>query len=277
MKKNTSSKKLYNNVMRFFNSSTKLLIICGLLILVSCKAKKQLVINPSANNTVKPTDNKLSQLAAIRAGQTNFDTFSGKARTKLNLSGSSNDVTLNIRIKKNQVIWVSITAIAGIEVARALITPDSVSVINKLQSIYIKQPFSYLNKFAGKEFNYKTLESLLTGNAIPELVNDRADLQTKNDTITLSGHLNEIIYKLAIGPGMKVTQTSLDNQSAGQSLLVTNGTFIQVDTRIVPSQIDIESVVKDKKIQVNLHYVKVELDQPLEYPFNIPERYKEAN
>jgi len=41
----------------------------------------------------------------------------------------------------------------------------------------------------------------------------------------------------------------------------------------MPSEIDMSSVVKSKKILVNLHYVKEEFDQPLEFPFTIPARY----
>jgi hypothetical protein len=275
MKENTLNRVSYSVGLIF--RYIKLLLICCLLILVSCKARKHMVTNRASGNIANPTDTKRVELDAIRAGQTNFNTFSGKARTTLYFSGNSNDVTLNIRIKRDQKIWVSITAIASIEVARALITPDSIMIINKLQSVYIKQPFSYIYKFAGKEINYKTLESLLTGNAIPELVNENADLQTKRDTITLTGNLQDLMYKLIIGPGMKVTQTNLSNQTTGQALQVTNNTFLQIASRVIPSQIDIASVVKDKKILVNLHYIKLEFDQPLEYPFNIPARYTEAN
>ncbi|MDB4902717.1 MAG: hypothetical protein JWQ63_1998 [Mucilaginibacter sp.] len=275
MKENTLNK--ISNSVGLIYRYIKLLIICSLLILISCKARKHMVTNRASGNIVNPTDNKRVKLDAIRAGQTNFNTFSGKAHTTLDFSGNSNDVTLNIRIKRDQKIWVSVTAIAGIEAARALITPDSIMIINRLQSLYIKQPFSYIYKFAGKEINYKTLESLLTGNAIPELVNENADLQTKGDTITLMGNLQDLMYKLVIGPGMKVTQTNLSNQTTGQALQVINNTFLQTDNRIIPSQIDITSVVKDKKILVNLHYIKIEFDQPLEYPFNIPARYTEAN
>ncbi|HEY4326330.1 MAG TPA: DUF4292 domain-containing protein [Mucilaginibacter sp.] len=276
MKKNTSNSSP-SNIKVFFCRYAKLLTICCLLALVSCKAKKQLLTTGAAGNTTKPADNKRSQLDAIRAGQTNFDTFSGKAHTKLNFSGSSNDVTLNIRIKKNQKIWVSVTAIAGIEVARALITPDSILTMNKLQSVYLKQPFSYLYKMAGKDFNYKTLESLLTGNAIPELINESAVLQTKGDTITLTGNLQDVMYKLILGPGMKVAQTNLDNKTDERSLQATNSNYIQTGNRSVASQIDIASASKDQKVQIGLHYVKVDLDQPLEFPFTIPTRYKEIN
>ena len=279
MKENTSNKILYISRDRFqTHRYIKLIAICLLLLIVSCKAKKQLLVKKVTTDTVATAvDTKKVKLDAIRAAQTSFDSFSGKARTKLDIGGSSNDVTLNIRIKHDQKIWISVTAIAGIEVARALITPDSILVINRLQTVYIKKPFSYINTFAGNQVNYKTIESLLIGNAIPELLNENADLQTNTDNITLSGNLQDLVYKLIIGPGMKVTQTSLSDQNAGQSLLATNNIFIQSGTRVIPSQIDITTLVKDKKIQVNLHYIKSDFDQQLEFPFSIPARYQEAN
>ncbi len=276
MRRNISNRKtLYSSG---FKNHIKLFAFCCLLLVISCKVKKRMIPNPvSTNITVKPTDTKIYKLEVIRAGQTSFNTFSGKAKATLDISGNTNDVTLNIRIKRDQKIWISITAIAGIEAARILITPDSLMMIDRLQSVYLKKPFSYINNFAGDEINYKTLESLLIGNAIPELINENADLQTSPENrITLTGNLNNLVYKLLVAPDMKVTQTNLDNQNAGQSLQVTN-TFIQTGNKAVPSQIDMVSVVKDKKIQVNLHYVKSAFDQPLEYPFSIPARYAEEN
>lgn len=276
MRENTPNKRLGNRAVKSFGY-VKLFAIGCLLLIVSCKAKKQLVAKrAAAENTASPVDSKMLKLNAIRAGQTGFNTFSGKARTKLDINGDGNDVTLNIRIKRDQKIWVSITAIAGIEVARALITPDSIMLINRLQSLYVRKPFSYVNTFAGKQVNYKTLESLLIGNAMPELLNENADLQTANGNTTLSGSLQNLVYKVVIGADMKVDQTNLSNQGAGQSLQVVNSSFVQAANRAVPSQIDISSIVKDKKILVNLHYIKIDFDQALDYPFSIPSRYKPA-
>jgi hypothetical protein len=277
MKENISNKILYKNRPQTWHY-IKLIAICLIMLVVSCKAKKQLLVKKTTIDTVaRAVDTKKVKLDAIRAGQTSFDSFSGKAHAALDIGGSSNDVTLNIRIKRGQKIWVSITAIAGIEVARALITPDSIMVINRLQSVYLKKPFSYINTFAGNQVNYKTIESLLIGNAIPELLNEDADLQTTPDSIVITGNLQGLVYKLIIGSGMKVTQTNLSDQNVGQSLMALNNTFIQSGTRVMPSQIDITSIVKDKKIQVNLHYIKLGFDQQLEFPFSIPARYQEAN
>jgi hypothetical protein len=231
-----------------------------------------------SDSTTKPVDNKnSSKLASIRSKQVSFNSFAGKAKTNLNINGNSNDVTLNIRIAKDKKIWVSITAILGVEVARAVITPDSILVINRLQGVYTRKPFSYVYNYASKQVNYKTIESLLVGNAISELLDENAEFTQVNDNLTISGNLQDLLYKLVIGADYKVTQTNLSNQAQGQSLQVANNTFIQVANRIMPSQIDIASVVKDKKIQVNLHYTKVDFDQQQDYPFSIPERYEPAN
>ena len=276
MKESTLNKSLHNNG---FKIHRYVWIFCCAALLFSCKAKKQLIVNRAApdSTVAKPVDNKALKLNVIRSAQANFNTFSGKAHAKLDIGGNSNDVTLNIRIKRGQKIWVSVTAIAGIEVARALITPDSIMLINRLQSLYVRKPFSYIYKFTGEQVNYQTLESLLLGNAIPELLNEGADFQVNNGNTILTGNLQNLVYKLLLGPDMKVTQTNLDNQNAGQTLQVNNSVFIQSANRVVPSQIDMASVVKNKKIQINLHYIKIDFDQPLEYPFTIPSRYEPAN
>ena len=256
------------------NMLNKLLILFCALAILSCKAKKQLAVSPKP---AEKTDPAISKLNAIKSGQTNFTTFSGKARTKLNINGSSNDVTLNIRIQKGQKIWVSVTAIAGIEVARALITPDSLLVINKLQGLYIRKPFSYIYSFTSKQVDYSSLEAILVGNAIPQLLNEDAKMQADSGRTILSGNLQELVYKLIVGTDMRTSHTELVNQSEGQSLIVDNSVLMPAENRVVPSQINMSSTAASKKVQVNLHYIKADFDLPLEYPFSIPSRYEPAN
>ncbi|RYZ95523.1 MAG: DUF4292 domain-containing protein, partial [Sphingobacteriaceae bacterium] len=251
------------------NILNKVLPLCCLVIIMAgCKAKKQLV-NRNVPVKVKPASAVAEKLAAIRSKQVNFSTFAGKAKTQLAIDGDNNDCTLNIRIKKDTRIWVSVTALLGIEVARAVITPDSILIINKLQGIYIKKPFSFVHKYAGKQVDYDTLQSLLVGNAIPKLLNDSTAFEPDAPNTNLSGTLDGLLYKLILGPDLRVTQTSLTNGQARQSLQVTNKEFVQEANRVVPSQIDIASVVKNQKIQVNLRYTKVEFDQQLEYPLTL--------
>lgn len=289
------------------NTLNKLAVILGVLVLFSCKSKKHLIVDRRADTTIVSTDTvkkitdtantaaksttaiavsktlvpikmpidnfKLAKLRAIRLKQLDFNTFSGKAQTKLNVNGDSHDVTLNIRIKKNQQIWVSVTAVLGVEVARALITPDSIKLMDRLGATYLKKPFSYVYAYTSKRINYKTLESLLVGNAVPELLSDDAAMKPDNGNVVINGNLMDLTYQLVVGPDLRVSQTNMTNSAAAQSLQVSNAAFIQSGSRVLPSQISISSSSGVKKIQADLHYTKVDFDQNLSYPFTVPARF----
>jgi hypothetical protein len=256
-------------------------ISCFLIFISGCKAKKPLVARaPVADTTTTPkpavVDTRMVTINAIKTAQTYFSTFSGKARTKLSIDGDENDVTLNIRIQRDKKIWVSITAIAGIEVARALITPDSIFLINRLQSVYVKKPFSYVYQYTGKEVSYKTVESLVIGNAIPESLNENPDIQIANGATILTSRMASMVYVLAVDANHRASQLNLTNPDEAETLQVNNSAFAGAGGKVIPLQIDMSSTVKNKKIVVNLHYIKEEFDQPLEYPFTIPSRYEPA-
>ncbi|HVS94431.1 MAG TPA: DUF4292 domain-containing protein [Mucilaginibacter sp.] len=260
------------------NMLNKLLAVSCMVALVSCKAHKQLVATPARTDSVKTEIPVISEskLKEIEAAQLDFHTFSGRAKTTLSINGKSNDVTMNIRISKGQKIWISITALAGIEVARALITPDSIKAVNKLQDLYLKKPFSYIYKYTGSSIDYNSVEALFVGNAIPQLLNRNAKVQTDSSSVALSGNLDELVYKLVVGPNLKAEETDVNDPGQPQSLQVNNSAFIPVANRTLPSQIDISSVAGLKKLRMNMHYVRADFDQPLEYPFNIPAGYEEA-
>lgn len=261
------------------NIANKIAAVCCVVVIATgCKARKQLVTAPVA--TTPPAvlyNSKANTISAIKSKQLVFNTFSGKASAALNIDNNNNNVTMNIRINHGKQIWVSITALLGIEVARASITPDSIKIINKLQGVYIKKPFSYVHAYAGKQVNYTTVESLLTGNAIPELLSTDADLQNVDNTVSLSGKLQELLYKMMFNPDMKLAQLDLSDSAQQQSLQVKNSDFVLADGRTLPSKIAIGSSLKGKQISVNLQFSKIELDRTLEYPFNIPETYTPAN
>jgi hypothetical protein len=263
------------------NILNKTAVVFCLMALVACKSKKLVVVNRPTNTVDSAAINKensiRARLAAIQSKQVTFNTFSGKAKTKLDINGNSNDVTLNIRVARDQKIWISVTAIIGIEVARAQITPDSIIVVNRLQNVYLKKPFSYVYTYASRQITFKTLQALLVGNAIPEVLSSHPDFAAEGNNTVLSGTLQDLVYKLLLGPDMKVTQTNLSNQFGGKSLQVGNNVFIQADNRIIPSQIDISSTAGDKRIRLNLRYTQAEFDKQLDYPFSVPKNYEPAN
>ncbi len=261
------------------NIANKIAAICCVVVIATgCKTRKMVTAPVATTPPVVVDNSKANTIAAIKSRQLNFNTFSGKADAELNIDNDNRNVSMNIRIVKGKQIWVSVsvTVLVPIEVARALITPDSIKIMNKVEGVYLKKPFSYIHDYAGKQVNYTTLESLLTGNAVPELLSMDADLQKVDNNIILSGKLQQLLYKMITNPDMKVSQLNLSNNAQQQSMQVTNSNFVLVDGRTLPSQININSSLKEKKVSVKLKYSKVELDRVLEYPFNIPQTYTPA-
>ena len=276
------------------NILNKLLLISCLLVMISCKAKKPLVQPvqvdvpptithvPAATPALGPVviTKPDSRLDAIRSAQLTFNTFSAKADAKLDIDGDKNDVDITIHIDHDKKIWVDIskTLLIYIDLARAVITPDSLMFIDKLHGTYVKKPFSYIYQYSNNQVSYKMLEALLTGNTIPEVLQDKnAGFQTDAGSTALSGTLEDLVYTLLLGADRKPTQFNLSNHNAGLSLQENNSMFIPVNGKTVPSQIDIQSTAQNKKIQVNLHYTRVDLDIPLTYPFSIPSNYTNAD
>lgn len=253
------------------NIWSKLIVCFFCLILFSCKAKKS-VFSPTA--TAKSVDKSHAQyLAAINQHQNNFKTFSTKANTKLSLDGREFDVTLNIRIKKGEGIWVSVTAVAGLEVARALITPDSLQLIDRINNEYLKKPFSYIQKFTNPQVDYNTLESLLVGNIVPMASNGNPQFLMNNEGLNLVGTSGSLNFMLLLNKSFKAFKTDLNDDVAQQSLEVKVTDFEKIEEQLFPKNISLTSQTGKQQIAVEMEYNKTQINVPVEFPFNVPKRF----
>ncbi len=248
-----------------------------LLALASCKAKKVILPVPAVPESpavpAEPDNTRKNKLKSINESDMVFNTLAVKSKAVLSINDKSNDVNMNFRIKNNEVIWVSVTALAGLEVARALITPDSVKILNRLDNVYIKKPFSYIYEFTNEQINFRTLQSILIGNTISEFITDSTELNMESDEAKLRSILGGLIYNLRVSSQNKVVYTNLNDQIAKQELTANYSDFILVNQQQIPHAVVMDSKVKTKKFLLDLKFLKVDLDGPLELPFRVPERF----
>jgi len=180
---------------------------------------------------------------------------------------------MNFRIRNNEVIWVSVMAIAGLEIARALIAPDSVKILNRMDNIYINKPFSYIHEFTNEQINFRTLQSILLGNTVSEFISDSAELKIENEETTLKSTFGVLSYNLWINPENKVVQTNLNDAVEKQELSARYSDFIMINQQLIPHSIIMDSQVQSKKFLLELKFLKVDLDGILELPFRVPDRF----
>jgi len=261
------------------NISSKFLIAALILFAFGCTPKKIIVATPPANgeNGVVIADKKPENLNLLKSKDLVFNTLSLKGKASLDINGDQNNVTMLIRIQKDQKIWVSITAIAGIEVARALITPDSLLLRNNLQKTYTKKPFSYIYGFTNKQINFKLLQSVLSGNTIDDFMTIQSDLTQENGVWLLSGSTNDLAYRTEFNTLLKVMETSLNDAKAAQAFKVVYGSYTPVNTTLFPSSLKINSMSGTKKINVDINFTKIDTNVPVDFPFTVPKSFELIN
>lgn len=255
-------------------------IICALafmIVLAGCRAKKELLPASEVPKVmvpeIAPDLTKKNKLDAVKEMNTVFKTLSIKAKADLNMNNKSNDVNMNIRIRNNEAIWVSVTALAGLEVARALITADSVKVLNRLDNIYLKKPFSYIYEFTNERITFQTLQAVLVGNAMSEFISESTELNNEGENTLLKTVLASMNYNFTVNQQNKVLFTQLNDPSAGQELLVNYSNFISINQQMIPHSVIMNSKAKNKAVSLVLDYLKIDMDRNVDLPFRVPERF----
>ncbi|MES2828191.1 MAG: DUF4292 domain-containing protein [Bacteroidota bacterium] len=264
--------------MRRRISNNWLLVLFIVAVAGSCKPKKQLVKAPDAVPPVSVEANKKAEnLALLKSKDVNFNTLAIKAKANLDFAGNKNGVTMNIRMERGKQIWVSITAVIGIEVARAVITPDSIKVRNNLQSTYLKKPFSYAYRYTSRNVNFKMLEAIFAGNTIPDFLTPLSDVTAQNGTWAVSGEEGTLAFKVLFNTLMKVAENNLNDLKSGQALKVTYGPYQQVNDGLFPSSLSINSMAGTKRVTIDMDYQKIDRNVALDFPFSVPKNYELVN
>lgn len=90
-----------------------------------------------------------------------WQNITAKAALILDMGTKGNTkVNATLRIRRGEVIRLSVAPLLGIEVARMDITPDNVLLIDRLNKRYVKVSFAELSNLAHAELNFDILQSL---------------------------------------------------------------------------------------------------------------------
>ena len=81
----------------------------------------------------------------------------GNGQSFDNLSGQ-------IRMRNDSLIWLSVTATMGSELVRAKVSNDSVWVLNRLEKTYLAEPLDTLSSQLGMPLSLPLIQTLLLDN-----------------------------------------------------------------------------------------------------------------
>lgn len=249
-----------------------------------CAAKKQVItsnetilenVSVPLADTLK-VDNKKATLDSLKSTNIKFTTLSLKGKAKLNIDGKENDVNFNLRIKDQEKIWMSISAIIG-EVARIEVTPDSIKILNRLETTYTKKPFNFIHEFTNNQIDFPVLQAVLVGNTIEKLITDLTNVSANQINYMLNGEKDGLTYKFVYNSQRKLDEANLIDTQANQSLVVKYGAFTVINGFSIPASLNLNSNTGSKSLGLRLEISSIEGNVPLEFPFTVGSRFKVIN
>lgn len=91
-----------------------------------------------------------------------------------------NDLSGQLRMRKDSIIWLSVTATLGVEVLRAKVSNDSIWVLNRLEKSYLAEPLDTISEQLGLPFSLPWVQALLFDNdeGLPPVENQTVQLKT---------------------------------------------------------------------------------------------------
>jgi len=257
------------------NILNSIVLAVAVMSLFSCRPKKEIVKAPSVAENAPVADKKSENLASLKSKDLAFNTLSLKGKAQLNVDGQENGVTLNVRMKKDETIWFNITALGGaFEVARGIITPDSLFLMNRQQRSVLKKPFSYIYDYTNKQVNFGWLQSILTGNTIKEFMVEKSSLKMENGVWMLNGTEQNLAYSVLFNTLLKPSELNLNDAAEGQALKVNYDKYTPINNGLFPLDLKINSSVSNKKINIAVEFVKTDVNVGVEFPFTIPKGFE---
>jgi len=215
------------------------------------------------------------QYKSILAGRISYTTFSAKVDVEYSDGDGKNyDVNTNIRMYKDSVIWVSVTAILGIEGLRAYITRDSVKLLDKQNKIYTARSVSYLQDVTALPLSLSSLQELLIGNPV-FLDSNIVSYSRSPGNISLLSLGNFFKHLFTIAEANKLPQSSkLDDLDEGRNrtCYLSYSDYEKKEGIHFPAKRSI-NVSEKKKLDIRLHFRQYNFNETLSFPFNIPKNY----
>ena len=90
------------------------------------------------------------------------------------------DLSGQLRMRNDSLVWLSVTATMGVEVLRAKVSNDSVWIVNRLEKIYLAEPFDTVSAQLGIPLSLQWIQTLLMDNneGLPPVENQIVQLKT---------------------------------------------------------------------------------------------------
>jgi hypothetical protein len=275
-------------------------IITLALFTVSCKHKKKIqktqtevAISDTTTGRCK-LDFKNSKALSkyVKENEFDFVWVMAKANVETRIDGKEESFDIKVNVRKDSAMLITIQYLLGIQVAKILITKDSVKMVNYIQKNYFKGDFAYINDVLNADLDFNVLQAVLFGNSAEFYEDDELKLKPVTDRENChyllsterkrrlrrlqsgDNELKKALQILTLNPdNYKIIKNEFSDPATNRSFIANYKNFTQKDSVYAPYHVDID-IVAEKKASVKIDYVRIEKNIPQKLSLNIPSKYE---
>jgi hypothetical protein len=275
-------------------------IIMLALFTFSCKHKKKIqktqtevAISDTTTGRCK-LDFKNSKALSkyVKENEFDFVWVMAKANVETRIDGKEESFDIRVNVRKDSAMLITIQYLLGIQVAKILITKDSVKMANYIQKNYFKGDFVYINDMLNADLDFNVLQAVLFGNSAEFYDDDELKLKPVTDRENChyllsterkrrlrrlqsgDNELKKALQILTLNPdNYKIIKNEFSDPATNRSFIANYKNFTQKDSVYAPYHVDID-IVAEKKASVKIDYVRIEKKKKKKLSLNIPSKYE---
>ncbi|MEY4594227.1 MAG: hypothetical protein RIQ47_637 [Bacteroidota bacterium] len=253
----------------------------------SCKVSKPAAATPPPAVTAKGTVvNEVFD--SVLSRQFDFEWLSAKAQVDYtDKSGETNSFDINLRMRKDSAIWISITPLLGIEAARVLINRDSLVLMDRVHKEWKVRSYDYLGEMLRTPIDFEMIQSVVLGNYFSYQRNERIRSYYEEQPYAILSTLNKrqarrameekdpsrtVIQDFWIDGNYRIVKSRITDEKLDRWVEASYSEFMAINDFLFPRNI-VVTFFSGTPVIMKVSYSKVTNEESLTMPFTIPDKY----
>lgn len=256
------------------------LIFCSLLV-VSCSTSRK-----TLRNTMIGELSGTDYMEKVIEWTPSRENVTARAKIELNAGASPMSVNANLRIRRGEIIRISVAPFLGIEVARIDITPKHILAVDRMNKRYVEVGFSEISGMLNTELDFNIIQSLML-NEIFLPGKDKLSLSDA-DRFMLSPSGNKACLQVkgtrridysffTSAADGRLEETVASLKGAPYSLHCRYDDFIMLGSDVFPQLIDMYADGTGKKYSLNMKLSRIGTDSDWDAETELSSKYKKMS
>jgi len=241
-----------------------------ILLLVGCKSIVVLPTNkPVSNVSINGLIDK------INANSLNFKNIKARIRARYDDGKNKEQVIVQLRIKSNEIIWLSATML--VPIAKAVIIPNKLRFYEKFQKTYFEGDINSFNSLLNNKLDFKQIQNLLLGRAVADLEKSswKQISNSKHYIIVSQGRKNLFNPTLFFNPiNFLLEEQRIFLPNISEVLRIQYANYIKIEDNNIPQTIRISLIHEGGLKSLVIDFTNIDFPTRLTFPFEIPAGYK---